>query len=153
MQALELKVPPVGVFLLAGAAMWGLAEWFPAATIALPARPFLMVSLLCAGGVVGAAAIISFHRHSTTVNPTAPDKASSLVVNGIYRYTRNPMYLGLLLVLVAWWVFLPNVVALIVVAAFIVYLNRFQIEPEERALLEKFGDSFAQYMDRVRRWL
>lgn len=153
MQAVELKVPPVGICLLAGAAMWGLAEAFPAATIALPARVFLIVTLLCAGGAIAAAAIIGFRRFSTTVNPTSPDRASALVVTGIYRYTRNPMYLALLLVLVAWWIYLPNAAAVIVLPAFIVYMNRFQIQPEERALLENFGDDYAQYMNRVRRWL
>ena len=59
----------------------------------------------------------------------------------------------LLLFLVAWWVYLPNAIALIVLPAFIIYMNRFQIQPEERALLEKFGDRYAQYMERVRRWL
>ena len=153
MQALELKIPPVGIFVLAGAAMWGLAEVFPAANIALPARLFLIIALLFAGGAIGVAAIVGFHRRSTTVNPTVPDKASSLVVIGIYRYTRNPMYLGLLLALAAWWIYLANVAALVIMPAFIVYMNRFQIEPEERILLDKFGDSYAHYTARVRRWL
>jgi protein-S-isoprenylcysteine O-methyltransferase Ste14 len=152
-QALDLKIPPVGILLLAGAAMWGLARLFPEAIIALPARTFLIVASLCAGGAVAVAAIIGFHRHSTTVNPTSPDKASALVVNGIYGYTRNPMYLGLLLVLVAWWGYLPNAFSLIILPIFIIYMNRFQIQPEERVLLEKFGDPYALYMSKVRRWL
>lgn len=153
MQSLELKIPPLGIFLLSGAGMWGIAELIPAAIVALPARVFLIVASLCAGGAVAVAAIIGFHRHGTTVHPMNPDKVSALVVNGIYRYTRNPMYLGLLLILVAWWLYLPNAFSLIVLPTFIAYVNRFQIQPEERVLLEKFGDSYTQYMREVRRWL
>lgn len=152
MQALELKLPPVGVFLLAGLAMWGLAEGLPGATFGFPGRIALIVVLLIAGGVAGAGGVLAFHRHETTVDPTDPHKASSLVVTHVYRHTRNPMYLGLALVLAAWATYLANLASLAVLPAFIGYLTHFQIKPEERALLDKFGAEFALYMSRVRRW-
>ncbi len=153
MRALELKIPPVGVFLLAGAAMWGVARLLPAADVDLPARLFIVVVLVIASGAIAVAGILAFRRHETTVDPTQPGKATSLVVGGVYRHTRNPMYLSLALLLLAWAAYLANIVTLLVIPAFIAYMHRFQIIPEERALLEKFGDSYTRYAGRVRRWL
>ena len=113
----------------------------------------LIVPLLVAGGVAGIGGVLAFRRHETTVDPTRPHKASALVVASVYRHTRNPMYLGLALVLAAWAMYLANLVALLVLPAFIAYMTRFQIKPEEEALLDKFGAEFALYMSRVRRWL
>jgi len=87
------------------------------------------------------------------VNPLKPDSASALVVAGIYRWTRNPMYLGMATVLAAWGLYLANIGALAGVALFVAYMNRFQIAPEERALEARFGADFAAYRGRVRRWL
>ena len=82
-----------------------------------------------------------------------PDSTSSLVVSGIYGYTRNPMYLGFLLVLLAWAIFLSNFVALALLPAFVVYMNHFQIGPEERALGSLFAQEYQAYLARVRRWI
>ena len=95
----------------------------------------------------------AFRRRRTTVDPIQPQKASSLVIDNVFRYTRNPMYLGLVLVLGAWAVYLSNLASLVMLPVFIAYLTRFQIQPEERVLLEKFGDDFEQYMRKVRRWI
>ncbi|MFP5406472.1 MAG: methyltransferase family protein, partial [Gammaproteobacteria bacterium] len=86
-------------------------------------------------------------------NPTRPGAASSLVLGGPYRFSRNPMYLGVLLVLVGWAVYLSNVLAFVVLPLFVLYLNRYQIAPEERALSARFGASFDEYRKSVRRWL
>jgi protein-S-isoprenylcysteine O-methyltransferase Ste14 len=120
---------------------------FPA--IRLPATAIL--SFL--GLAVASAGIVSFRRAKTTVNPTQPGSASALVGSGIYRVTRNPMYLGLLLVLLGWGVFLSNAVALIWIGAYVAYMNRFQIAPEERALSRLFSHEFLAYKAKVRRWL
>jgi protein-S-isoprenylcysteine O-methyltransferase Ste14 len=96
--------------------------------------------------------VLTFRRAKTTVNPTTPAAASALVRTGVFRFTRNPMYLGLLLCLVAWAIFLSSVLALLSAPLFVVYMNRFQIAPEERALAALFGDSFAAYKRDVRRW-
>ena len=150
---LELKVPPVGVVLVMAALMWFVAGIVPALEFVLPAREFVAVIFAVVGLVTGVMGIVSFGRAKTTVNPMKPDSASSLVVSGIYQYSRNPMYLGLLLILVGWAAYLSNVLAFLILPGFILYMNRFQIEPEERALTSLFGQDFIAYKSRVRRWL
>jgi protein-S-isoprenylcysteine O-methyltransferase Ste14 len=153
MHVLELKVPPLAVVLIMAALMW-LAAWaVPTLGFAFPARVFCAVSLAVAGAVASALGIASFRRAKTTVNPMQPQSSSSLVVSGIYRRTRNPMYLGVLLVLLGWAIFLSNVLAFLLLPAFILYMDRFQIDPEERALASLFGQDFVAYKSRVRRWI
>lgn len=150
---LDLKVPPVAVVLAAAALMWLAARVFPQARIAIEHRAILAAFMAGAGFAVVAAGIVPFVRARTTVNPTRPEGASSLVTCGVYRLTRNPMYLGMLLGLIGWAVFLSNGPALIFLPAFVLYMNRFQIEPEERALAARFGADYASYQARVRRWV
>ncbi|WP_422879670.1 methyltransferase family protein [Noviherbaspirillum cavernae] len=97
--------------------------------------------------------MVSFRRASTTVNPVSPGAATSLVSAGIYAFTRNPMYLGFLLGLSGWAVYLSNAAAFLALPFFVLYLNRFQIAPEERALQTLFGGEFSAYRGRVRRWI
>ncbi len=99
------------------------------------------------------AGVREFRRASTTVNPLTPAAASAMVRSGIYRHTRNPMYLGMLLVLAGWAAWLASVAAVAVLPAFVLYMNRLQIEPEERALASLFGSDFEDYRRSVRRWL
>jgi len=148
-----LKVPPVAVGVIAAALMWLVASAAPAFDFMLPANSVCAVSLTLIGILTCLAGVVSFRRAKTTVNPMKPDSTSSLVVSGIYRYTRNPMYLGFLLILLGWAVFLSNVLALILLPVFVLYMNRFQISPEERVLASLFPDDYAQYRARVRRWL
>lgn len=133
--------------------MWGAAKVTP--TIDVPRAVRLAGAMVpaAAGVAVALAGVASFRRASTTVNPTKPDSASSLVSSGVYRATRNPMYLGLLFVLAGWAVFLSSPAALIVATTFVAYLNRFQIAPEERALRSRFGAEFEAYRARVPRWI
>jgi protein-S-isoprenylcysteine O-methyltransferase Ste14 len=150
--ALELKVPPPLVALVTGLLMWWAAKLVP--PLALPGVARIAVAVVFAGVGVGLAmsGVLTFRRAKTTVNPTTPAAASALVRTGVFRFTRNPMYLGLLLCLVAWAIFLSSVLALLSAPLFVVYMNRFQIAPEERALAALFGDSFAAYKRDVRRW-
>jgi protein-S-isoprenylcysteine O-methyltransferase Ste14 len=150
---LELRVPPVVVVLAAGALMWALDWALPWPGTELPGRVLLASLAALAGIAVAIAGIVEFRRARTTVNPMQPEKASSLVDGGIYRVTRNPMYLGMALVLLGWAIWLGSLVALLVLPLFTAYLTRFQIIPEERALAATFGDAFAAYRQRVRRWL
>jgi protein-S-isoprenylcysteine O-methyltransferase Ste14 len=105
------------------------------------------------GLAIALSAVAWFRRARTTVNPLAPETVSSLVTSGIYRVTRNPMYLGLLFALLAWAVLLANPIALIFLPLFVLYMNRFQIGPEETALEARFGSEFLSYKAGVRRWL
>jgi protein-S-isoprenylcysteine O-methyltransferase Ste14 len=151
--ALELKIPPVVVVLLAGAAMWLVASALPTLAFLFPYKQAVAVALMAAGGVVAALGVVSFRRARTTVDPTKPQAASSLVTTGIYRFTRNPMYLGFLLVLAGVAALLANAAALVLLPVFVVYMNLFQIKPEERALSATFGLDFTTYTKRVRRWM
>jgi protein-S-isoprenylcysteine O-methyltransferase Ste14 len=151
MRVLELKIPPVALVIITAALMWLVSR--PAFDLLLPARRALALGLVVAGAAISALGVVSFRRAGTTVNPIKPETAGSLVVSGIYRWTRNPMYLGFLLGLAGWAVFLSNALAFIFLPVFVLYLNRFQIRPEERALASVFGKDFAAYQSKVRRWL
>ncbi len=153
LKALELRIPPAVVALIAAIGIWWLAGWASSLSSDIPFRKPLAALLIAAGFVAGFAGIFTFRVAHTTVDPRHPGAARVLVTGGIYRYTRNPMYVGIVLVLLAWVVFLGNILSLLMVALFVVYLNRFQIIPEERALAENFGEQFLQYQKRVRRWI
>jgi len=153
MQFLELKIPPPIVALLVAGAMWKGSLVLPASTAPGTFHALAALLLALAGGVVALSGIISFRRAKTTVNPMRPEKTVSLVTGGVYKFTRNPMYLGLLLVLIALAVYLSSVWLLVGPVIFVLYMNRFQIAPEERALLLMFGESYTTYHSRVRRWL
>lgn len=136
-----------------GALMWALAQLAPGLSVRIPARIVLTAALAALGVAVAVTGVVAFHRARTTVNPLKPQESSALVVSGIYARTRNPMYVGMALVLAAWSVFLGNPLALLGVAAFVAWIDRLQIRPEERALHGLFGPAFEAYCARVRRWL
>lgn len=98
-------------------------------------------------------AVVQFYRSKTTVNPLKPETAKVLVVKGVYRFSRNPMYLGMALALLAWGIYLSNPLNIFIFIAYIAYMNHFQIKFEEEALTKIFGNEYALYMQRVRRWL
>lgn len=153
MPSLELRVPPLLVGAFFTGAMFVLAKLLPQLSMAVPLRAPLIVVFLAVGAAIALGGVLAFRRHRTTVNPLNPDASSSMVVTGIYRVSRNPMYLGLLLFLAAWAVHLSNAAAALLLPGFVVYMNRFPIQPEERTLLAKFGVAFADYMSHVRRWV
>ena len=153
MKSLELKVPPAVVLLACGAGMWLVARAAPAADVTIPARWILAAVLFAVGVGLGLRGVLAFRRHQTTVHPSRPETASAVVTSDVYRYTRNPMYLGLALVLCAWAVALENLVAPLGVPVFMAYLTVFQIRPEERALSARFGAPYDDYRRAVRRWI
>lgn len=153
MRWLELKIPPPLVWLIFAGVMFGVAYVAPGFTHSLPARIVLALTLGTFGAAVTLAGVAAFRSKNTTVNPFTPGASSSVVSNGIYRISRNPMYLGLFLALMGWAVYLSNAVAALLLPAFLAYMTRYQIKPEERALLAKFGPEFEQFMTRVRRWV
>lgn len=153
MQALELKVPPVIVVVVFAAAMLGLSWLIPWATIELPGSRIASFGLALLGMATAMIGVIAFRTNKTTVDPRTPDAASTVVVGSIYRLSRNPMYLGFLFMLAGWAVYLSNATAALLLPAFVAYINAFQIKPEERILLSKFGSRFAEYMASVGRWV
>jgi protein-S-isoprenylcysteine O-methyltransferase Ste14 len=153
MSRLELKVPPVVVAGIVAALMWVVSVVTPPLPVPTALRIGVAAGSAIVAVVVGVWAIASFARAHTTVDPMAPERAQHLVDTGVYRFTRNPMYLGLLLILLAWAALLSTVQSLVVSSAFVLYMDRFQIGPEERALSALFGRDYADYTTRVRRWL
>lgn len=153
MHWLELKVPPPIVGLAVAGLMWVLARAVPGAGFELPAHRTIGVLFPVAGACIDLAGLVSFRRARTTINPLKPQASSALVSSGIYRYTRNPMYLGMLAILIGWGIWLANAAAIASCALFVAWINRFQIGPEERVLSRLFGEAFADYTKRVRRWL
>jgi protein-S-isoprenylcysteine O-methyltransferase Ste14 len=153
MQRLELRIPPVILGVVTATLMGLTTRWAPSFAWSVPKSELIAAGLVSLGTLIACSGIISFRRARTTVNPTRPRAASSLVISGIYGYTRNPMYLDFALVLLAIGVWLSNALALVWVPVFVLYLDRFQIRPEERALESLFAESFPAYKARVRRWL
>lgn len=153
MQVLELKIPPPVVAVLIAASMWGISRVTPLLEVLASIRVAAAISIALAGVGFAVAGAVSFRRAKTTTNPMKPETSSSLVCSGVYRVTRNPMYLGVCFVLVAWAVLLSSGWALLGPLAFVLYMNRFQIAPEERALAARFGADYASYRSSVRRWL
>ena len=153
MRWLELRIPPPLVALTLALTMFGVGRAVPVLTIALPGSLAIAVLLATLGVAVALAGVIAFHRVRTTVNPMKPGETSTIVSGGIFRYSRNPMYLGMFLALAGWAVYLCNAAAALILPAFVVYINQYQIKPEERVLLAKFGPQFEQYASRVRRWV
>lgn len=150
---LEHRIPPPIVGACIAALMLGAAWLVPALTFPLPLRVPIVVVLFCIGVALDLIALGYFLRARTTINPLQPGKASALVASGLYRFTRNPMYLGMATLLLAWAVYLSNGAAFLGLPLFVAYMNRFQIAPEERALRARFGEEFEAYCRRARRWL
>jgi protein-S-isoprenylcysteine O-methyltransferase Ste14 len=150
---IELRIPPPAVVVIAGALMWGIAAALPSLRVNVPHAGWIAAISVALGILIAGAGLVAFRRARTTANPMRPETASSLVTSGVYRWTRNPMYLGWLPILAGWAVYLQHPVSLLVVPLFMLYLTRFQIVPEERALAANFGTQFEAYRKRVRRWL
>ncbi|HEY5551628.1 MAG TPA: isoprenylcysteine carboxylmethyltransferase family protein [Opitutaceae bacterium] len=153
MRTLELKIPPMLVAAIAAALIWFVAIAAPVLRLAFPLRREVAIVVGLIGTAIAIAGVVSFRRARTTVNPLSPAAASALVVSGVYRVTRNPMYLGVLVCLLGWVVWLGSVPALFVLPLFVAYMNRFQIIPEEAALHALFGAEFEAYRSSVRRWI
>ncbi len=150
---MQLLIPPPVVFLVVAAAMWAVDRVLPFARINSALLPSLALALLMAGLLLMVAAAASLILSRTTINPLRPDNASRLVTSGIFRLSRNPIYLGDLLLLAGWALWLGNALNAAGLVAFVWYIQRFQIMPEEQALQRLFGESYRAYCANVRRWL
>lgn len=150
--ALDTRIPPPVVALIIALLMWNASAWWTVLEVPTWRMPLVLL-LVAVGAAFDLSGLWAFHRARTTVNPMKPGKTSSIVTNGVYRITRNPMYVGMALFLCAGAVMLWSPLALLGPLVFVVYISRFQIEPEERVLRERFGEVYADYCARVRRWL
>lgn len=153
MHPLELKIPPPVVAPIVAAAMWMNSISGPKLDLPFEVRLGIAVAIAVVGVTFDLLALFAFRKARTTINPLKPQKTSALVTSGIYRFSRNPMYVGLVGFLLAWAAFLQSLWPLAGPILFVFYINRFQIEPEERLLAQRFGEEYRSYKARVRRWL
>ena len=153
MPLLDHKVPPPVAGVLTATLMWCVATLGPQFQLAPGVRDFAIALLAVAGVAFDLLGLAAFHRAGTTFNPLKPERASALVTGGVYRITRNPMYVGMCLLLLAWAVYLSALLPFAGPIIFVLYITRFQIQPEERVLKNIFGEDYTAYAARVRRWL
>lgn len=150
---LKLKIPPAVITLFFASVMWLMDNYIHLDGTDFSAPLWLGGSLFVVGGIIGLVGLIQFYRQSTSINPHQPDNASSLIDSGIYRFSRNPMYVALLLILISYGIYLGDILAILILPLFVLYMNYFQIIPEEKALQQKFGKEFEKYQSKVRRWI
>lgn len=153
MSSLTLRIPPVLVVLITMLLMWSVSQLWPLLTFEVSYQFWASLFFIAVGVVVILAGVVSFKIADTTVNPLSPDDASTLVIAGIYRFTRNPMYLGMLMILCGVAVYLGTLSSALLLPVFVLYMNALQIKPEEIALENLFGENYREYKYAVGRWL
>ncbi|MEY2689536.1 MAG: hypothetical protein RL375_3735 [Pseudomonadota bacterium] len=153
MSALELKIPPLALTALALVPILAAGQWLQMAELPFPGHRIVSIAALVVGLAILFGAALQFRLQHTTLDPRVPGKASEFVAKGLYRFSRNPMYLGMVLVLFGVAAWRSNGVGFLVVGLFCVYLTEFQIKPEERALERVFGGAYLAYRANVRRWV
>jgi len=153
MSSLDLRIPPDVVWLVVAAMQWLASRVTPTLDVATPWRIVIALVLAAAGAVLIVAGRVALNRAGTTWHPTEPARATALVTSGVYRFSRNPMYLGMELVLLGLAALLASPAAALVSALFVAYIDRFQIRPEERTLAGALGQDYDDYRRDVRRWV
>ncbi|GLX78234.1 membrane protein [Thalassotalea insulae] len=153
MRCLELKIPPVLLVILSALLMWLSQPYFPLYPLSFTMRITVFLLMLATGFVIALIGVLAFKKAQTTVNPIKPETSSALVNIGIYKITRNPMYVGMALALIGWAFFLGNPISLVFVVAFVLYMTYFQIKPEEKMLTKLFQQQYIDYCKQVKRWI
>ncbi|WP_245853735.1 methyltransferase family protein [Necropsobacter massiliensis] len=144
----RLTVPPPLLFIGCAGLMWYLPPVYE-----FSANRYVIGFILLIAAGIAAGGLYQFYRANTTASPLNLDNTSVLVVTGVYAFSRNPMYLSLLLALIAWFLWLGAVSAIIGPLLFIGLMNYLQIKPEEIMLAKLFGAAYQAYCAKVRRWL
>ena len=146
-------IPPPVIAAVIGALMWGVSRSLPWGGFTFEFQTPAALLLLAIGLLLALVAVVQFIAAKTTINPLRPARASNLVTTGVFAISRNPIYLADLLILAALATWLGNVLNAALLALFVWTINRYQITPEEQALTQLFGEAYAAYRARVRRWL
>ncbi|RAJ07405.1 methyltransferase family protein [Arenibacter echinorum] len=149
---MKLKIPPLVVTFIFALFMYLLATYMPVGYFDFFGRNYLMYLLFFLALLIGVVTLFQFFGSKTSIDPLVPSKASKLVTGGLYQYSRNPMYLALLLLLLTWGLYLGNAFNTLLAAGFVYYMNTYQIIPEEEALTNIFGKEYQKYCVMVRRW-
>lgn len=155
---LETKIPPPAVMAVCAAGLWLTQNQVSLALFDIEGQSFpwttqLAIAVFLSGVAMDVASLKRFFSVRTTINPLKPQQASKLVTSGTYSFTRNPMYVGLMMWLVAAGIYTNNPLTLIWPVVFITYINRFQIQPEEHFLKQLFGEEYLEYSQNTPRWL
>ena len=150
---MRLKIPPGVQVLFFSSAMLVISRYAVKASFGFAGINECALFCLTGGVVMIGSGIVAFRKGKTTITPLHPDKANSLVTIGIYQYTRNPMYFGLLLILFSFGLYLQNLVSMFALPCYVWFIRKYQIMPEEEALQKVFGHDYENYQDRVRRWI
>jgi protein-S-isoprenylcysteine O-methyltransferase Ste14 len=149
---MALKIPPAILVLCTALCMFLLETFLPVGYFDFFGRFTLMWILVFFGSAIALTALVQFFRARTSIDPLHPEKVTTLLTRGVYSFSRNPMYLALLLFLLAWGLWLGNAFNILLAAGFVSAMNRWQISREEASLLEKFGKEYSKYCSEVRRW-
>lgn len=150
---MNTRLPPPAVLLIAAALVWLVDRSLPALRVSIPGLDVAAGLLAITSAVLMGMAAVRFAARHTTINPIHPERASHLIVGGVYACSRNPIYLGDAMLLIAWTLWLGNPAGLIITPVFVAFITRFQIRPEERALAATFGERYRAYCRSVRRWI
>jgi len=150
---MELKVPPVAVFAIALALLFAGQASLPVLSVGFPFQQPLAALVVVTGCAFGGQAVFAFVKARTTVHPMHPEEASTLVTGGFFRFSRNPMYFGLLCLLIAAGLHWGTLTVILVAPLFVWYMTNFQIRPEEDRLAQNFGEDYQAYLKKVRRWI
>lgn len=147
---LDLKIPPVLVLVVFAGIIVGIPYIFPVYEIKSIG---LCVCFIVLGMTIALLGVWEFRKSKTTVNPATPERSCQIVDTGIYRFSRNPMYLGMTLALIGLVFAWGNCLSWLGIVGFVAYITRFQIVPEEKVLKEIYGERYREYLAKVRRWL
>ena len=121
--------------------------------IHLPNQDLISIIILLIGVLILTNPIFKFIKSKTTIDPIKFKKVNKLITSGIYKYSRNPMYLGLLMIVISTSIFYLNIFSITTPFLFYFWINRFQIKREEIFLTEKFGREYMSYKTKTRRWI
>lgn len=153
MKFLELKILPLALLIILATGQYALGCLLPFGGVEIHGKLGLTIFMFLVGLLFALLGVYEFRKFGTTVNPINPDGTVAIVHTGIYSLTRNPMYVGFAFMLLSAVIFTANYVSLVSLPIYVLYMNRFQIEPEERLLAEKFGEAYSAYLQQVRRWV
>ncbi|RUO33157.1 methyltransferase family protein [Aliidiomarina soli] len=153
MNKLELKIPPLLVVVITAACMWLFTTYVPLVLVTFAGQLAIALVFAIVGFQIAVSGVRTCYAAQTTVNPLKPEDSNTLITEGVFKVSRNPMYLGFLLALTGFALWLGALTALLWLPLFVFYMNRFQIQPEERALSQQFGEAYLAYQQKVRRWI